>query len=78
MAKPIFISRIPYTLTDDEYQKCKDILKEQLQKEYHLIFISQDISDFQFECFNSENVDDIEIEDLLKKVDERRAKRNIS
>ncbi len=71
MARPIFIIRVPTKLgiSKEELTSITDQLEERLDKEYHVIAFSSSIDEeVKFECLNSSNAKDIDIEKLKKTI----------
>lgn len=71
MAKPIFLIRIPKALNMPR-TRIEDIsaqLGNKFNDEYHIVaFICQFAKEVTFECHNTENQDEMEIENLKKYI----------
>lgn len=66
MAKPIFIVRVP-AAANRQMNNIQDYCNEYLP-DYHAFTVPGKGKYMEFECFNAENIPEIEIEELKKKV----------
>lgn len=69
MAKPIFIIRIPIstleTMGADKLRRIFNDLQMQLNDYHVLSMVDNHVTEAQFQCFNADNVPEIEL-DVLK------------
>lgn len=64
MAKPIFVIRLPHEANNQfPYDNVSDHLHD-----YHVITVPEDRDDIAFECFNTKDARDIDIEELKSKI----------
>mgnify|MGYP001558131749 CR=1 FL=1 len=63
MAKPIFIIRHPERLSMNEHSSLQSLGEEKLP-DYHVIVVSSDVKELQFECYNADKLPDADIEKL--------------
>lgn len=67
-AKPIFIAKMPEISFDqDRLIEARNTLQDML-KDYHVIVTQTKGEEFVFECFNSNNIEEIDIEELKTKL----------
>lgn len=68
MAKPIFIVRIPDTITGGRHKEILEATERKLHLEYHTFVVKESRKTIGFECFNGDMIPEIELEDLRKKL----------
>ena len=66
--KPIFVIRVPLTLTGSDVQKVKDAVYKELENEYHILFASTKLDDFQFEMYNADKIEVQKWNDLVNRI----------
>ena len=66
--KPIFIIRVPKALTNSEMQNVKDAVYKELENEYHILFASTPLDDFQFEMFNADKIEVQRWNELVNRI----------
>ena len=66
--KPIFVIRVPLTLTGSDVQKVKDAVYKELENEYHILFASTPLDDFQFEMFNADKIEVQRWNELVNRI----------
>lgn len=66
--KPIFVIRVPLTLTGSEVQKVKDAVYKELENEYHILFASTPLDDFQFEMYNADKIEVQKWNELVNQI----------
>lgn len=72
MAKPIFLMRVQYE-DDVDFNKLKESISDQLKNEYHvLIIVEVEFPELiKCECFNSDKITPIEIDELKKIINNK-------
>jgi len=70
MSKPIFILEVPEHLDDDTTQKVTYKLEKKLEVDYHVLVIRNRSVNFVYQCYNAENMTEIEFDELKKLVEE--------
>ena len=69
MPKPIFVIKIDYRYDAADRQRITDeILKSDLNKEYHVITIENDEEKTEFEMFNADKIDRQEWNEIVNKI----------
>lgn len=66
--KPIFVIRVPLTFTGSEVQKVKDAVYKELENEYHILFASTPLDDFQFEMYNADKIEVQRWNELVNRI----------
>jgi len=66
--KPIFVIRVPMNLTGSEIQNVKDAVYKELENEYHILFASTPLSDFQFEMYNADKIEVQKWNELVNRI----------
>lgn len=66
MPKPIFIVKCPRNNWNRFAENRQELAKE--MPDYHILFIPIENTEFQFECYNSEKVNEIDFELLQERV----------
>ena len=66
--KPIFVIRVPMTLTGPEIQNVKDAVYKELENEYHILFASTPLNDFQFEMYNADKIEIQKWNELVNRI----------
>ena len=69
MPKPIFVMKIDYRYDAADRQRITDeILKSDLNKEYHVITIENDTEKTEFEMYNADKIDRQEWNEIVNKI----------
>ena len=69
MPKPIFVMKIDYRYDATDRQRISDeILKSDLNKEYHVLVIENDEEKNEFEMFNADKIDKQEWNQIVNKL----------
>ena len=66
--KPIFVIRVPMSLTGTEIQNVKDAVYKELENEYHILFASTPLNDFQFEMYNADKIEVQNWNELVNRI----------
>ena len=66
--KPIFVIRVPMSLTGPEIQNVKDAVYKELENEYHILFASTPLNDFQFEMYNADKIEMQKWNELVNRI----------
>lgn len=67
--KPIFIIRIPYTITGAEVDKIRDgISKDNISDEYHVLVIPTSADDYSFEMYNADKIETQKWNELVNRI----------
>ncbi len=66
--KPIFVIRVPMSLTGPEIQNVKDAVYKELENEYHILFASTPLNDFQFEMYNADKIEIQKWNELVNRI----------
>jgi len=64
MRKPIFVTYIPNTVSCERFSEIQKTLKEELKEEYHLLVVSKDVKEFEFQMFSDKDIAPIELDKL--------------
>jgi hypothetical protein len=67
MAKPIFIVKYPIERTPEVIGKASAQIRNSMN-DYHVLFVPIESVNFQFECYNSEEANDIDFTLLQERV----------
>ena len=68
--KPIFLVRIPNSISPDDCGYTMDSLREELT-DYHVLFVFSEVKEYTFECFLATEEDKTIIEKLTNELNER-------
>ena len=69
MPKPIFVMKLDYRYDATDRQRISDeIMKSDLNKEYHVLVIENDSEKNEFEMFNADKIDRQEWNEIVNKI----------
>lgn len=71
MSKPIFLIQIPYPYFSSNRNKMEEILEDLKQQlyDYHVLIVGDDgITSVKFQCFNSNDADEMKINEIQEIV----------
>jgi len=74
-AKPIFIIRLPDTLSRGELHEFSKKATTTLT-DYHTLIVTSEVKEVNFECFNCDNITDIDLEELKGIINDCKLKRD--
>ena len=67
--KPIFIIRIPNTITGAEVDKIRDgISKDNISDDYHILVIPSSFDDYSFEMYNADKIEVQKWNELVNRI----------
>lgn len=67
--KPIFVMRVPTTLTSAEMDKLRDgVAKDDISDDYHILVVPSSVSEFQFEMYNADKIEVQKWNELVNKI----------
>ena len=69
MPKPIFVMKLDYRYDATDRQRISDeIMKSDLNKEYHVLVIENDAEKNEFEMYNADKIERQEWNEIVNKI----------
>ena len=67
--KPIFVMRVPTTLTSAEIDELRNgVAKDNISDDYHILVVPSFVSEFQFEMYNADKIEKQEWNKLVNQI----------
>ena len=67
--KPIFVMRVPRQLSSIEVDRLRDgVAKDGVSDDYHILVVSSDVTDFQFEMYNADKIETQRWNELVNRI----------
>ena len=67
--KPIFVMRVPTTLSSLEMDKLRDgVAKDIISDDYHVLVVPSSVNDFEFEMYNADKIETQRWNELVNRI----------